>query len=47
MELDTTSNKPAAVDNAAASPPAATSASTQGGRFAISGLASIMMSRST
>ena len=37
----------AAVDKAAARPPAATSAITQPGRFPISGLASTMMSRST
>ena len=41
------SSRPAAVDSAAASPPAATSAITQLGSLAISGLASTMMSRST
>ncbi len=44
---DITSNNPAAVDNAAAMPPAATSAITQFGNPAISGLASTMMSLST
>ena len=38
------SNSPAAVDRAAARPPAATMAMTQPGRFAISGLARTMMS---
>ena len=37
----------AAVDRAAASPPAATSPTTQSGRSAISGFARTMMSRST
>ena len=41
------SNRPAAVDSAAAIPPAATRAMTQLGSLAISGLASTMMSRST
>ena len=41
------SKRPAAVDSAAARPPAATRAITQLGSFAISGLASTMMSRST
>ena len=40
-------NNPAAVDRAAARPPAATSAITQLGSLAISGLARTMMSRST
>ena len=42
-----TRSSPAAVESAAARPPAATSAMTQFGSFAISGLASTMMSRST
>ena len=42
-----TSSSPAAVDSAAAMPPAATRAITQSGSPAISGLASTMMSRST
>ena len=41
-----TSSRPAAVDSAAASPPAATSAMTHAGSLAISGFASTMMSRS-
>ena len=41
------SSNPAAVDNAAARPPAATSAMIQFGRLAISGFARTMMSRST
>ena len=41
------SSRPAEVDSAAARPPAATSAITQFGKLAISGLASTMMSRST
>ena len=40
-------NKPAAVDNAAASPPAATNAITQFGSLAISGFAKTIISRST
>ncbi|MQM40202.1 hypothetical protein KBTX_04249 [wastewater metagenome] len=40
-------SRPAAVDSAAARPPATTSAITQLGRLAISGLAMTMMSRST
>ena len=47
MALDIASSKPAAVDKAAASPPAATSAMTQLGSRAISGFASTMMSGST
>ena len=47
IEVEMTSSSPAAVDNAAARPPAATSAITQPGSLAISGLASTMMSRST
>jgi len=39
MADDIASNNPAAVDNAAAKPPATTSAITQLGRLAISGLA--------
>ena len=42
-----TRSSPAAVDKAAAIPPAATRATTQSGRAAISGFASTMMSRST
>ena len=45
-EAEITSKRPAAVDNAAASAPAATKAITQGGSSAISGLAKTMMSRS-
>ena len=41
-----TNNRPAAVESAAATPPAATSAMTQPGRPAISGLASTIISRS-
>ena len=41
---DTTSSKPAAVDKAAARPPAATKAITQLGKPAISGFASTIMS---
>jgi hypothetical protein len=41
------SSRPAAVDSAAARPPAATRAITQFGNLAISGLASTMMSLST
>jgi hypothetical protein len=47
MPEEITSSRPAAVDRAAAIPPAATSAITQLGRPAISGLARTMMSRST
>ncbi len=47
MEEEMASNKPAAVDSAAARPPATTRAITQAGSAAISGLASTMMSRST
>ncbi len=46
IAVEITSSRPAAVDSAAASPPAATSAITQSGSLAISGLASTMMSRS-
>ena len=42
--VDITSNKPAAVDNAAAKPPAATRAITQAGRLAISGFAKTIIS---
>jgi hypothetical protein len=45
--VEITSSSPAAVDSAAASPPAATSPTTQFGSPAISGFASTMMSRST
>ena len=45
--LDTTSRRPAAVESAAASPPAATRPTTQSGSPEISGFASTMMSRST
>ena len=45
-EDEMASNRPAAVDSAAARPPAATRAITQLGRRAISGLASTMMSLS-
>ena len=41
-----TSSRPAAVESAAASPPAATRPTTHAGSSAISGLASTMMSRS-
>src|SRR5690606_35004481 len=41
-EAEITSNKPAAVDNAAANAPAATRAMTHAGRLAISGLAKTM-----
>ncbi|MNT86039.1 hypothetical protein D3C72_2262810 [compost metagenome] len=44
IEDEMTSSRPAAVESAAAIPPAATSAITQFGRLAISGLASTMMS---
>ena len=47
IDDDITNNKPAAVDNAAAIPPAATKAMTQFGKPAISGLASTIMSLST
>ncbi|MNE70702.1 hypothetical protein D3C80_1665160 [compost metagenome] len=47
IEVEITSSKPAAVDSAAARPPAAIKAITQPGRLAISGLANTMMSRST
>ena len=46
-EDEMTNNSPAAVERAAANPPAATSAITHAGRFAISGLASTIISRST
>jgi cation/acetate symporter len=46
-EVEMTNNKPAEVDSAAATPPAATSAITQAGKLAISGFANTMMSRST
>ena len=46
MADEMTSSRPAAVESAAARPPAATSAITHAGSFAISGLASTMMSRS-
>ena len=39
-----TSNSPAAVDKAAAKPPAATNAITHAGNFAISGFASTIIS---
>ena len=47
IDDDITNNKPAAVDNAAAIPPAATKAMTQFGKPAISGLASTIISLST
>ena len=46
IDVEMTSSKPAAVERAAASPPAATKAITQFGRPAISGFARTMMSRS-
>src|SRR5690554_3073710 len=46
-EVEITSSKPAEVDNAAATPPAATNATTHAGKLAISGFARTMMSRST
>ena len=45
-DAEITNNKPAAVDNAAANPPAATKAITQFGKPAISGLASTIISLS-
>ena len=47
MAEEMASNSPAAVERAAARPPAATRAMTQLGRWAISGLARTMMSLST
>ena len=47
MDDDIASSKPAAVDSAAAKPPAATNAITQLGKLAIAGLASTIMSLST
>ncbi|MNE61454.1 hypothetical protein D3C80_1566690 [compost metagenome] len=47
IEVEITSNSPAAVESAAARPPAAINAITQPGRPAISGLANTMMSLST
>ncbi len=47
MAEEIASSSPAAVDSAAARPPAATSAITQFGSSAISGLASTMMSALT
>jgi hypothetical protein len=47
MAEEMASSRPAAVDRAAARPPAATRAMTQLGSLAISGLARTMMSRST
>ena len=47
IDEEMTSSSPAAVESAAARPPAATSAITQFGSSAISGFASTMMSRST
>ena len=44
--VEITNNRPAAVDNAAANPPAATNPTTQFGSFAISGFANTMMSGS-
>src|SRR5690606_28547748 len=44
IEVEITNRSPAAVDRAAARPPAATRAITQLGRLAISGLARTMMS---
>ena len=46
MEVEITRSSPAAVDSAAARPPAATRATTQLGNPAISGFARTMMSRS-
>src|SRR5690606_14633540 len=45
-EVEITNNKPAAVERAAAIPPAATNPTTQLGSWAISGAASTMMSLS-
>ena len=45
-EADITKSKPAAVDKAAAKAPAATKAMIQAGNFAISGVASTIMSLS-
>jgi len=47
MEVEITSNRPAAVDKAAARPPAATRAITQLGNLAISGFARTVISGST
>ena len=47
MAEEIANNRPAAVESAAASPPATTRAITQPGSLAISGLASTMMSLST
>ena len=47
IEVEITNNNPAAVDNAAARPPAATNAITQLGKLAISGFANTMISLST
>ena len=44
MDVEMTNNKPAAVERAAANPPATTKPMTHGGRFAISGFAKTMMS---
>ena len=46
IEAEITSNKPAAVDSAAARAPAATRAMTQFGNFAISGFAKTIISLS-
>ena len=46
MEEEITRSKPAAVESAAASPPAATRAITQPGNFAISGFAKTIISLS-
>ena len=45
IDVEITNSRPAAVDSAAARPPAASSATTQFGSFASSGEASTMMSR--
>ena len=47
MDEEITNNSPAAVDKAAARPPAATRAITQFGYFAISGFAKTIISLST
>ena len=46
MEEEITRRRPAAVDKAAANPPAATKAITHAGSLAISGFAKTIMSRS-
>src|SRR5690606_40851763 len=46
-DVEITNSKPAEVERAAATPPAATKATTQAGKLAISGFANTMISRST